>query len=151
MPCTWRQCALAAVFFFSLTHHELSPTTTTTTNPTTPHTPPSPSGRSVKGRGPQCLEPFTAVNRTWESPMWLSPRHTQILIHTHTNCLLWYDSGLLHESCVDFLSHCFTHTRTHAGTGRVFCLCPFPHLSMSPAFSKHTQLIMMMRCSWSVG
>lgn len=54
-----------------------------------PSQPPSPSGRRAKGRGPQSLEPFTAVNRTWESPMWSSPRNalllTRVLTKTQTN------------------------------------------------------------------
>jgi len=48
--------------------------------------------------------------------------------HTHTNCLLWYSNRLLDESCVHFLSQCFSliHTRTHPpGPAAFFCV-PFP-------------------------
>lgn len=114
-----------------LSHHEHIPTL---------H-PPSPSGRSVKGRGPQCLEPFTAVNRTWESPMWLSPRHTHKLTHIQivccdmTGCCMnpvptSSPTALASHTCT--CAHTYTPTRATAG---FYCFLLVPFHPFSHKFS----------------
>lgn len=105
--------------------------------------PPSPSGRSVKARGPQFLEPFTAVNRTWESPMWLSPRHA----HTYKLFAVIWQQAAAWILCRLPLSLLHAHTYTHMHKpnrtswfllffwweGGLFV--PFPHFTMSSLLS----------------
>lgn len=86
-------------------------------------TPPSPSGRGVKARGPQFLEPFTAVNRTWESPMWLSPRHA----HTYKLFAVIWQQAAAWILCRLPLSllHAHTYTHIHKPTGTSWFLLFF--------------------------